>query len=71
MDADPLACAPTFKLHHSLNKSEESVILAQAYVETRKEFCSPLTDDYGPSLDGFPAIGFDSEKLRIAVSPVS
>src|SRR5215831_2391567 len=71
IDADLLACAPTFKLHHSLNKSEESVILAQAHVETRKEFCSSLTDDDGPGLDGFPTIGFDSEILRITVSPVS
>src|SRR5262245_42609971 len=71
VDADPLACAPTFKLHHSLNKSEESVILAQADVETRKELRSPLTDDDRPSLDCFPAVSLDSEILGIAIPPVS
>lgn len=71
INADFLPRAPTLELHHPMNEGKEGVILTQAHVETRKEFCATLTKNDGPSLDGFTAIGFDPEVLGIAVPPVS
>ncbi len=71
VDADLLSRASALKFDDSRHAGEEGVVFAEADVETGEEFGPALAYDDGSSLDGFAAVCFDSQILRIAVSSVS
>ena len=71
VDADLLSRASALEFDGSRHAGEEGVVFAETDVETGEELGPPLAHDDGSSLDGFAAIRFDSQILRIAVSSVS
>src|SRR6185436_6068062 len=70
VDADLLALTPSFKLHHSGNPREESMIAAKAHVETGMERGASLSHDDTAGVNDFSPERLDSQVLRIAIATV-
>ena len=71
VDADLLSRASALEFDGSRHAGEEGMVFTEADVETREELGAALAHDDGTSLDGFAAVRFDSQILRIAVSSVA
>ena len=71
VNADLLSRASALELNGSGHAGEEGMVFAETDVETGEKLGPALAHDDGPSLDGFAAIRFDSQILRIAVSSIS
>ncbi len=69
--ADLLSRASALEFDDPCDAGEESMVLAEADIETGKEFGASLTHNDRARLHGFTAVRFHAEVLRIAVSPVS
>lgn len=71
VDADLLSRASALKFDDSRHAGEESMVFAEADIETGEELRPPLAHDDGARLHGFTAVCFHTEVLWIAVPPIS
>jgi hypothetical protein len=71
VDAHFLSRASAFEFDDSRHAGEESMVLAEADIETGKKPRPALAHNDGTRLHGFTAVRFHTEVLRIAVAAVS
>jgi hypothetical protein len=71
VDADLLSRASSLEFNDSRHAGEESMVFAEADIEAGEKLCPTLAHDDGACLDGFTAVCFHTEILRIAVPSIS
>ncbi len=60
-----------FESNHTRDASEQCVVLTSPYVLSRFEARTPLANDDGTAAYDLSAEGFDTQTLRVRISPVS